>query len=579
MAGIDDLIASEAGAASAPSIDHLIDNESGSAPQAQPTAAAPQGSAPGMLESGLTGFAKGVGNVAGGVEQLAGKGVSALGNAFAPSPTLSGLVTGQQPKNLLQRAGDYLTNDADWTLNSIKNGAAAAEQAHPYVTGAGDIAGGIAATAPVGALARGGALVGGALSGAAGAAAQPVAPDATDYWSQKAQQVGAGAATGGALGGAVGGLSSLIGGANVSPAARDLMARGVPLTPGQILGGGANRLEQQLTSTPFIGSSIADARNRGIAAFNRSVYNDALDPLGVTVPANVPTGGAAVDHVRQTIGQAYDAIEPQALFNYDGQFHRDLTGIRNDMLAQGAPQSVMDQFDNIVRGNITGKMDPQTGEMTGPQWGHTRSQLNTIVRNNTLGQPTADQSALANGVSQLGDAVNSNVMRNSPAGLQDQLTAANQAYARYKTLEKAAGYTGARNSGNVFTPAQYSAAVGARSTAAAKSSNTGLNADLAQNAQQVLGTTVPDSGTAGRGWLTSLLLAPHIIAHPGVIAGGVGARAAYSPTGVAALQRLMTQRPAVAQALGRALNPVAMPAAAGAGAVSGGLLGAPDEQQ
>lgn len=528
---------------------------------------------PGMAESALVGFGQGVGNTALGIEQLAGKGVRAVGDLFAPAPNLSGIVTGQQPRNLVQRAGDYLTNDAASGLNQIKSGAGAAEAAHPFATGAGNIVGSTLATAPLASLGPGGLIAKGVTGGALASAAQPVDPNNPDFWTNKLEQSAVGGVTGGLGAAAVGGLARSLAPAALSPAAADLAARGVRMTPGQMAGGQVNKLEQQLTSVPFVGQSVADARNRAIGDFNRAVYSDALAPIGQTLPDNIATGGAGVEHVGSEIGKVYDGLESQALFNYDGQFHRDLQGIRSNMLAQGAPQSAMDQFDNIVRGNITNKMNPNTGELTGTQWGQTRSQLNTIVRNKTLGQPSADDQVLAHGVDQLGDAVNANVVRNSPPGVQTDLTNANAAYARYKRLERAAGYTGARNSGNVFTPAQYGAAVGAGSTAAQKGTNTGLNAALAQNAQQVLGTTVPDSGTAGRGWLTSLLLAPHLIAHPGLIAGGVGARAAYSPTGIRALNALATQRPAAVRALGNAIAPLALPTAAGAGAASGGALG------
>lgn len=528
---------------------------------------------PGMLTSALTGFGQGVGNTALGIEQLAGKGVRAVGDLFAPTPNLSGIVTGQQPRNLVQRVGDYLTSDAAQGLNEIKSGAAAAQAAHPFATGAGNLAGSTLATAPLASLGPGGLIAKGITGGALASATQPVDPNNPDFWTNKLEQGAVGGATGGLGAAAVGGLARSLAPSALSPAAADLAARGVRMTPGQMAGGQVNKLEQQLTSVPFVGQSVADARNRAIGDFNRAVYSDALAPIGQTLPDHIPTGGAGVEHVGSEIGKVYDGLESQAMFNYDGQFHRDLQGIRSNMLAQGAPQSAMDQFDNIVRGNITNKMNPNTGELTGTQWGQTRSQLNTIVRNKTLGQPSADDQVLAHGVDQLGDAVNANVVRNSPPGVQTDLTNANAAYARYKRLERAAGYTGARNSGNVFTPAQYGAAVSAGSTAAQKGTNTGLNAALAQNAQQVLGTTVPDSGTAGRGWLTTLLLAPHLLAHPGLIAGGVGARAAYSPTGIRALNALATQRPAAARALGNAIAPLALPTAAGAGASAGGALG------
>jgi hypothetical protein len=74
-------------------------------------AAAPQTAAgqPGVMSSALVGFGKGLGNVASGVEQLAGKGASAIG---------------------LDKIGNYLTNDAQYGLNAAQQGAAPYEAAH-----------------------------------------------------------------------------------------------------------------------------------------------------------------------------------------------------------------------------------------------------------------------------------------------------------------------------------------------------------------------------------------------------------------------------------------------------------------
>lgn len=228
-------------------------------------APAPSVQQPGMLASGVTGFGKGIGSVAAGIEQLAGKGIGAVGNFFAPSPNLSSIVTGQQPQNMLQRAGKYLSNDADYNLSQLNQGAAAAEQAHPFVTGAGNIAGQIVGTAPTMAigpayagLGLGGRVALGAAQGAAGAGMLPASDQ--DFWSNKAQQVG--------LGGLLGGATPLVAAG----------ARAV----GQGLWNAARPVIQP---TQFVGEGLAGAMNPQEAAQAASNIRGAQQ----FVPGSMPT--------------------------------------------------------------------------------------------------------------------------------------------------------------------------------------------------------------------------------------------------------------------------------------------------
>ncbi|MEM5294251.1 hypothetical protein VSR82_07895 [Burkholderia sp. JPY481] len=209
MSAFDDYLAAPA-KGPAQSFDSYL---GASAPAAQPAAPPPRAaqtttaptSQPGMLASGLIGFGKGLGNTVAGLEQLAGKGIGAVGNMFAPAPTMSGLITGQQPQNLLQRAGNYLNNDANWQLGQIKSGTAAAEAAHPIATGVGNVAGQIAGTAPTmmvgpeyAGLSMAGRLGLGAAQGAAGASMMPVENPGDNFWTQKAEQAGLGGVLGAA---------------------------------------------------------------------------------------------------------------------------------------------------------------------------------------------------------------------------------------------------------------------------------------------------------------------------------------------------------------------------------------------
>ncbi|SAL39269.1 lytic transglycosylase catalytic subunit [Caballeronia udeis] len=516
----------------------------------------------GPLNQFTHGIASGAANLVGGAGQLIAHGVgSALDYFNPPKQNLAGLITGQQPQSLGQKiagAGDtaaqFLNQD---TPNSVAGQV-------------GRMVGAAALPLP------GNGLVSGAAGGAAMGVAQPVLNNPTqNYWTQKAIQAG----TGAAVGGAAGALGKVIGGANVSPEARALMDQGVTLTPGQALGGLAKSTESKLTSVPVVGDAVKSAQNNAIDQFNRVMYQNALAPIGQTLPKAVKTGSEGIDHVATQIGNVYQAIEPQVTFAPRGQFLQDLNSIRAD-LAQNSPAS-LDQFDSIVQNQIENKLQGTQGNgyLTGAQWGNTRSAINGIARNQRTGNATPDNRMLADALGDLNEAINNQVFRNSPPTVQPQLQQANSAWARYKQIESAAGGTGASNNGNVFTPAQLTAAIRRGSTAYQKATNSGLNADVAQSAQQVLGGGYPDSGTAGRSALIGIPvmmgeLASH--GHPAMAAGAgaglLGGTAAYgTQAGRAAMLALLARRPDLLQQIGGGMG--ALAPQVGAAAVNGQNLG------
>lgn len=148
-------------------------------------AAAPQTAAgqPGMLASLGAGLGRGVQQAALGAQQLVGHGASAIG---------------------LNTVGDWLTQDANQGLARGAQQVAPYSAAHPIVTGAGEIGGQIAGTAPtmlLGPEYAGLSLAGkvglGAAQGATGAAMMPT--DGPDFWTDKAKQTAVGGLMGGAI--------------------------------------------------------------------------------------------------------------------------------------------------------------------------------------------------------------------------------------------------------------------------------------------------------------------------------------------------------------------------------------------
>lgn len=111
------------------------------------------------------GLGAGAGRVAMGAQELAGRGLSAVGGLAAPAQTLSGLVTGQRPQNIVQRAGGWLEQDAQAGRDRLAGELAPYKASAPIATGVGALAGEIIPTLPVGGLiARGIAAIPGAAA-------------------------------------------------------------------------------------------------------------------------------------------------------------------------------------------------------------------------------------------------------------------------------------------------------------------------------------------------------------------------------------------------------------------------------
>ena len=396
----------------------------------------------------------------------------------------------------------------------VKRGQAFADEGGAAAT-VGGIGADIAMSAPVGGLAgaatKSAPLLARALAQVAGGAGYGAATSPEDR-------------TGGALGGGVGtavgmGVNRLIGGAIkpfIQPEAQAMMKEGIQPTIGQAIGGGVNTAEQKMRSLPLAGNLIRKARERATGEFNTAVGNRALSDIGESVGASTKPGSALTEEVANKIGGVFDRIEPNAKFVTDPDFTKSVAAIRTQ-LSQMAPEKLT-QFDNIVQNQIADKL--RGGAMNGEQWAGTREMLNRIARQNKLGNPSGDQLALADSIGELQQAVIDNVVKNSPANIRSELANASSGWRQYKQMEKAAGMKGAMNNENVFTPSQYLSAVRGGLTAGQRAQGKGTNTEFAQQAQKVLGDTVPDSGTAGRLGMMDLL-----------VGGATGGAAYADPTG------------------------------------------------
>lgn len=417
-----------------------------------------------------------------------------------------------------------------------------------------------------------GGVVRSAIGGALGAGMQPTPQGTTP------QQVAQSMLIGGATGGVMGGAGSALQGATIRPAAQALMNAKIGLTPGQALGGMANSIEQKATSLPVVGELIGGARAAGVKDMNTALGNQVLAPIGATVDKDLPTR-QLVDQVGSKISAEYDRILPQLTFRTDPQLAQDMAPVMQRV--QGLPPDAQNAFMSSWQRNFQSQMTPR-GTMTGTQFKDADSAFGLEARNFSQSQD-AYQRNLGSAMVDAQTALRNSLQRTNPNA--PTLGPVNQAWRNYTVLRNA----GARvnNPESPIQPGQLQAAVkaGAGGGPAGRGQFATGNANmqgLADNSMAVLGGTVPDSGTAGRGAMMAVPAALYGLGHMALnghpvpaaataIGLGLGAGSYGTQAGRNAMIALLARRPGLLQGTGAAAGSLAPAAGAGAAAASPGV--------
>ena len=393
----------------------------------------------------------------------------------------------------------------------------------------------------------------GAAAGAAYSATSPTNTENQSFGKGKLSQVLTGAATGGAISGGGEALASAIR-PDVSEAAQKLLDEGVRLTPGQIIGGKAQTLEDALTSVPMLGDAIKSAKLRGVEDMNKAVASRALEPIGEKIPEDIEAGHDLVSYVQGKLGDAYDRIIPKLKGQTDEQFNSEIANLRD--MAQNMPEQQAKQFEKILDTQVMRKIG-NNGSISGESLKEIESQLGNYAKGYS-GDANFDQRNLGNAISEVQNSIRGMMERSNPE-LAPELQKINEGYANFSRLRAAAASTGAGKHEGVFTPAQLNAAVRAADKSVGKgkyAKGDALMQDLSGAAQSVLPSTVPDSGSIGRA-----LAAGAVLGHfsPYAAGGAAGASALYTRPGIALSEALLTKRPEVAEPIANAVRKVTSP--------------------
>ena len=395
---------------------------------------------------------------------------------------------------------------------------------------AGKITGGVIGTLPT-AMLPGGPLVQGALSGGLLTDKKDAQGVLTDM--------------------AVGAVSSKLGdkaargiarvvSPKVAPVVQRLKDAGVAMTPGQILGakngllgGMIKGAEDRLTGIPFLGETVTGARRRSVETFNRAALNQPLKSIGKNLPKDSPVGNEGVAAVERELGKAYDDVLPKLTATGDSQFSSDLAQIQAKAKLM-APERAK-QYNAILK-DLSRFWKPGN-TMTGKDFKAVESRLGERIRNYGSGADP-DARDLANALGEVQSSLRSLAARQNPSEAA-KLKAINAGWAKFTRIQKAAS---AATKDGVFTPNQLSIAARVMDKSGRKAATArgdALMQRFAQDAQSVLPSSVPDSGTAGR--LMMGLGGLGYVNPASAVAGGA-AMLPYTQPGQKAFEWLLTGR-------------------------------------
>jgi len=319
------------------------------------------------------------------------------------------------------------------------------------------------------------------------------------------RQVPEEAIKGGVLGGGLTGIFS--GGGrllapNIRPEAAALREQGISLTPGSAFGGRVQQFEQSAESIPLVGRIVTGAREKQFEQFNTAAYNKVLGNLDpkLKVPSNL-IGRDAFNFVEQQIQNEYQNVVPNLRIAYTPRVEQSFDAIKNRYSGSKLPQELRDSFNTYVDGL---KADFSTTQvMNGRRVQAIKQDLGNIAAG--YSKETGVNRLLGDAYRDLQNLYMS-TMKNQNPTYAKELQKVDSAYRDFVRVQTAVGKT--RGEGGVFTPAQLEASVRQADRTTRKGAFARGSApmqDLSGTGVDILGTKVPDSGTAGRGMTAAAL--------------------------------------------------------------------------
>lgn len=346
------------------------------------------------------------------------------------------------------------------------------------------------------------------------------------------------ATVGAAMGGA-GSVAVRAAGAATSPVWRQsvnrMLNQRVALTPGQIIGGTAHRMEDAAVSLPVLGDFINRAHIRGNESLTDTMISRALAPIGERIEAgvvrdaagnivqnNVAPGHQSIAYVQKRLGDLYDQLAPHMNITQDRRFVSSIRNLQN--LTRGMPRDHREMFDNMLHNEVLGRF-AAGGQMSGVTMKEADSILGDEARQ-FINSANPHDRRYADAIREVQRQLRMTAARQNPAASR-VMRAVDAGYRQLTTAERAVAPT--KQGIVVGSDVRRASLVDDRSVRKrASAAGRGNMQDLAVDAEDTLTPTIKDSGTTTRAAIN------------GLAAGGVYGMTKYglmsvSPLGAAAV--------------------------------------------
>jgi len=334
----------------------------------------------------------------------------------------------------------------------------------------------------------------------------------------------------------------------ITAGARDLIRRGVPLTPGQATGGSSllgtalQRTEERVADTvPLIGEAVRGAFDRANAGFNRAAVVDALGPIAPKIPKNLE-GKQLIGYGQRILNNAYNSTLSKMKLDNVLPVAAAMDEITKD-LSDDIAKDVQGRVSRYITKKFKG------GAMSGDDIKKAQTFLRKdITRLRREGTEIAQRKADA--LEDVRNVFNAELQRANPTQ-GPKLNQIDRAYGQFEIVRNAELR---RKTTEGFLPGDLLQAAAKGDITKRQSKFTAGEArmqKLASDAQEVMGNMTPNSGTAARLNATRMLT--------GTAGGGALTQADPISAGLALASPMLYSRAGV---------PVARRAVAGAGGLA-----------
>jgi len=320
-----------------------------------------------------------------------------------------------------------------------------------------------------------------------------------------------------------------------------LRDKDINLTPGELLGGVMQRVEDGLTSIPLVGDLIKSAKGRSLSSWNLTLINDALESVGAKLNSTLAAGREAIAAADDIISNKYDEILEGMNVQIDEPFTAAMQKI--DGMVDALPEADSRYFRKYLEDKILPRFGGENGVTLGATFKEIVSDLRVDSKRFAKALDPYKQD-LGKALKEVQLAITEMGKRQNPEK-GAALVSTDKAYAMMSRVREASTSAGAKE--GVFTPAHLVTVV--RKGATSKNQfarGKAYGQSEAEAAKSVLPATVPDSGTPLRTIAGVATLGGAGVVSPGAAATLAGGAGMYTKPGQALAQTLIARRPSIA---------------------------------